>query len=755
MQPTTEPAVTPSHRRRSRLHALKGPAILLLIVIGFYWKVSLTKQYTWLNSLDFAYMIMPLYQFQAAALQHGVVPLWDPHQWGGQPVVGQLEFGLQYPLSVLLFLMPMKNGHIQLFWLNWYFVAMHYMAALFCYLLCRDLKLSLPASLLAGIAFGLSGYIGSTDWPQVLNGAVWLPLVFLFFLRAMRGERPVVNCALAGVFLGLSFLGGHHQMPFYITLAIGGTWIYYFFVVKHRDTPFATRAAWVAVFGLFLALVSAVQTLSAFEYGKLAVRWVGSSHDPVGWNQHVPYMIHAHFSLLPSSLWGIVLPWNVAFSDPFLGVAVFSLTLFGLAICWRERMTRLFAALALGGLVYAFGRYDIFHGLLYVLVPLVEKARETSRALFIFHFGAIILAAYGFDAFNGALRDGSRWPRRLIWALIVFGAFIYLLLLPFSMVKLERTLDYDRMAMSAFVALLLGLTYYGWSRGQISDRAGAISVLLLTLLDIGAVIGSGMPHKDQGWGLLDKLSEHDDIVKFLRRQPGFVRVEKDDVAIPYNFGDWHGIDAFETYLASLTTNMNRVRGEFSTRMMYAINFYLGPKPRRDDQVEVFSGKSGIKVYANPQVFPLAWSVHDAVQVRAEPEIFAKLNQPLDRLRNQTFLAVAPPKLDSCAGPDNITLLNRQTNSLAIDADLKCKGMVIAGETFFPGWEARVDGKPAPIYEAYTTLRGVVVDAGHHRIEMRYRPRSVYLGFFLTLTGLVAAVALVMFARRDRFGDSVR
>jgi len=95
------------------------------------------------------------------------------------------------------------------------------------------------------------------------------------------------------------------------------------------------------------------------------------------------------------------------------------------------------------------------------------------------------------------------------------------------------------------------------------------------------------------------------------------------------------------------------------------------------------------------------------------------------------------------------LLNRETNSLAIDADLKCKGMVIVGETFFPGWEARVDGKPSPIYEAYTTLRGVVVDAGHHRIEMRYCPRSVYWGFFFTLTGLLAGVGLATWGRRER------
>jgi len=36
---------------------------------------------------------------------------------------------------------------------------------------------------------------------------------------------------------------------------------------------------------------------------------------------------------------------------------------------------------------------------------------------------------------------------------------------------------------------------------------------------------------------------------------------------------------------------------------------------------------------------------------------------------------------------------------------------------------------------------VVVEAGRHKIEMRYRPKSVYWGAALTAAGLLGAVAL--------------
>ena len=46
--------------RRSRL---LFPIILLLIVIGFYWKLTLTSQYYWVSGPDLAQQVLP---FQVA-----------------------------------------------------------------------------------------------------------------------------------------------------------------------------------------------------------------------------------------------------------------------------------------------------------------------------------------------------------------------------------------------------------------------------------------------------------------------------------------------------------------------------------------------------------------------------------------------------------------------------------------------------------------------------------------------------------------
>jgi uncharacterized membrane protein YfhO len=75
------------------------------------------------------------------------------------------------------------------------------------------------------------------------------------------------------------------------------------------------------------------------------------------------------------------------------------------------------------------------------------------------------------------------------------------------------------------------------------------------------------------------------------------------------------------------------------------------------------------------------------------------------------------------------------------AQAACRGMVILADSWFPGWTARVDGKPARIYKVYDLVRGVVVETGQHEIDFAYRPWSVYLGAALALLGIVLCIII--------------
>ncbi len=282
-----------------------GPLFALFaITIVMFWKIALTSQYTWLNGPDYANQVLPWFQFQAREWHAGRFPLWDPYHWAGQPLVGQMQPGAVYPLNWLFFLLPLKDGFISIPLFHWYQVVIHFMGAAFCYWLCRDLGRSRVGAVLGGTIFGMSGYLGTTEWPQMVNGVVWAPLVLMFFLRARRGQRPILNCALSGACLGISFLSGHHQVPMFLCLLMAGLWMH-----AAITRVFSTRHLIIiaSIFSVFVILVSAAQILPGYQFGQIALRWVGA-RNPVGWQDPVPYVVHSQYSMNPVSVLGLIIP---------------------------------------------------------------------------------------------------------------------------------------------------------------------------------------------------------------------------------------------------------------------------------------------------------------------------------------------------------------------------------------------------------------------------------------------------------------
>jgi uncharacterized membrane protein YfhO len=76
-----------------------------------------------------------------------------------------------------------------------------------------------------------------------------------------------------------------------------------------------------------------------------------------------------------------------------------------------------------------------------------------------------------------------------------------------------------------------------------------------------------------------------------------------------------------------------------------------------------------------------------------------------------------------------------------------RALLVVADTWFPGWTATVDGRPARIEIVNGCMRGVFVEtAGDHEISMRFWPWSLTAGLVVTVIGLVAAVSL---CRRGR------
>jgi hypothetical protein len=87
---------------------------------------------------------------------------------------------------------------------------------------------------------------------------------------------------------------------------------------------------------------------------------------------------------------------------------------------------------------------------------------------------------------------------------------------------------------------------------------------------------------------------------------------------------------------------------------------------------------------------------------------------------------------------SVLAVDRGTDRLRIVAEAPAAGLLVVADSWWPGWEARIDGRQAAILRADAIFRAVKWPPGRHVLEMRYRPGEVRAGALVS-----AATALLL------------
>ena len=207
-------------------------------------------------------------------------------------------------------------------------------------------------------------------------------------------------------------------------------------------------------------------------------------------------------------------------------------------------------------------------------------------------------------------------------------------------------------------------------------------------------------------------------------------------------GDYWGIDVQSAFGASVTENVWRLPTHTQRAQdLMGLGYTIARKPQREGQVVLYEASNGLKVFRNPSAMPRAWAVHETAAYRDRRQLDQMIEDPGFDLRRVAPVRTPIGGIDKCGGEDMVRVAGGETNRIAVEVKLACASLVVVSDTYFPGWEAHMDGKPVAIHEVYGAFRGVVVPAGEHRIEMRYRPRTALWGAVLTAIGILGAVGL--------------
>jgi hypothetical protein len=213
-----------SRRSRPAIRELGLAAVLLLATLGFFWRILFTPN-AWkpAGGGDLVSFLFPTYRFAAASLRAGTLPLWNPYLYGGAPFLADMQTGLFYPPNLLLFLLFPDFPYRAMEWMA---VIHVFLAGLFMFLCLRYMKpgrsLRGPAALLGAVAYMFSDmFVVHFGNLNLIAVAAWLPLVFMFFWRALR-SRSLGLAIGAGAVFGVSTLEGHLQITLTIGLALAG-----------------------------------------------------------------------------------------------------------------------------------------------------------------------------------------------------------------------------------------------------------------------------------------------------------------------------------------------------------------------------------------------------------------------------------------------------------------------------------------------------------------------------------------------------
>jgi len=143
----------------------------------------------------------------------------------------------------------------------------------------------------------------------------------------------------------------------------------------------------------------------------------------------------------------------------------------------------------------------------------------------------------------------------------------------------------------------------------------------------------------------------------------------------------------------------------------------------------------VKIYAVEEGRGRAWFTSCVLAVSSPEEALDRLADPRVRRRYAVVegnLAEPLPCTEERRS-SRVTVQAYQAEQVVLRVETDRPGFLVLADAYYPGWEARVDGIPAPILPTNLLFRGVQVPPGEHRVVFTYRPRSWRLG--LALSGL--------------------
>ncbi len=753
---------------RSTFHALRfywPELVSVLAPLLVFWRLVIGGQvlYWGLPALQF----VPWRGLVNDALRHGHLPLWTPLLGMGAPLMANHQSAVFYPPNLLSLILSPEVAISLLAVLHLSFAGAGMVR------LARRIGLGDFGSAVAGLSFGLSGYLTGRLWFVTINNAMaWLPWIVLASTppRAREGvggegERLTFrNFLTLSALLALQLLAGHAQSSFY-TLLLAGAWVVWhsLFPSSNRERgnyqSLITDLFCFALAFLFALCLTAIQLIPTFELLRESPRATAADYDFAMtyslWPWRLFTFVIPNFFGHPADhdYWGYAAYWE---DNAYIGLLPPAFAVYGLTLCAASRRDRrehgegesknsvfsvrslvMFSLLtAAVSIVLALGRNTPIFAFFYRYIPGFGLFQAPSRMLIWYTFAVSLLAGVGAHHWRATERK-RYWARLgIAGSLAVFAlgiAGMFLIANPRAVTFSSGLTWAAAFAVGMFVIILI--------QPESANRWRWLA-LAFVALDLGLAAVRLNPTGDAA---LYHLRSHFTLAPERGR---IFQYAEDEYRVKFReFFSFKSFDALDAQALrdSLLPNLFALDG-----MASANNFDPLLPARYAKYVEAME--------TNPQLMNLA-----DVRALVKPMgIVSVRSEPASRLRivynartvdngDAALAAITSPAFDPDAeaiiehvsSTPNLPVLVLDPNRFSATVTLERDGYVLLSDTYYPGWRASVDGNPQPILRADYNFRAVAVPAGTHTVIFEYAPFSVTLGLIITAIALILWMALLI------------
>jgi len=669
----------------------------------------------------------------------GEIPFWNRFFSGGQPLAANPAYELWYPPQWLIFLPSFHYG-MQLH------IVMHFvLAAIGMLLLLRSLGAGVWASLFGAISFAFGGpYLSLSMKLPLLFSLSWMPLA-LFFARRCILERRSRDFAGAAISLGMQFLLGEP------TIAMQTWALIVAYLVWRRDRRDLVAVASIALAAL---LIAAIQLVPAVDHARDSVR-----------SQPFTFQVASNWSMPPQRVVEWLMPSvfrHVApdistmypfRTEPFLGEIYVGLLAAILALAGIFAGVRgwgaVTALVALSTIVAAGEHTPVFR-LLYD-VHLFRAVRYPEKFIVAAAFVLIVWASIVLDR----MLAGDRKVIRTAVALAILWAFVAGLL---ALVASDRAY-FGTGALRAFAAAALISMARRKSIAPILVAAVAVDLWWAThtlvprmpraffaapqlTRELGAPSHAGRVYHQANWDWWDGDANANGWVTN-RTTEQFWWLFRNGL-LPNLPARWGHELALEEDI-DLTALRN------TTELRDALVEARRMRPGAD---EVYAKMSNVRwklrfrpaiseIDANTQPIEIVETDYpryyfaDAME-RAETAMDVRAR--IDRNRaaqNVAFVDLEP----FAPAPGTVTKVEEWNNGARLTTRTFGRALLVMSVTGHKYWSATIDGRPAALLPADIAYQAIVVPAGEHVIEMRYRNPLILVGAIVSLLALTALWAI--------------